>query len=169
MTGATLTGDAELEQAFKELPDRVQRKHLRHGVRRAGSVIGRAAKAHAPRETGLLARSIGQRAFTHRDKKGIGTRIGPRKGFGRMVRVNKRGDLKALSKGKMAEAQAAGEQLEYRDPAKYAHIVELGRRGGKPFLTPALEESKGAALATIAASVREGIDTEAPKFMPKGK
>ena len=163
-TGMTLTGDAALDVAFRELPERIQRKHLRRGVRRAGTAISRAAKVAAPIESGLLKKSIGQRVFTHRDKLGVGTRIGPRKGWRRAVYLNKKGALKAYSKRKQAEAVAAGAKLEYRDPARYGHLVELGLNG-QPFMTPAFEGNKGAALGHVAESLREGLVKEAPAFL----
>jgi HK97 gp10 family phage protein len=67
-----------------------------------------AARALVAVESKTLRRSLGAKTVKYRGRGIAVTVVGPRKGFGRMVTI----------KGKS----------EYRDPIKYAHLVEFGHR-----------------------------------------
>ena len=123
----TLIGDKELMAKFATLPDKLQRKALRRGVSKAARVTTKAAKAEAPSETKAMAKAVGYRIYTFRDKSGVGAVIGVKKDakgkparFKRGVVRARRGGFRLARKGEQAEA--------WRNPEKYLHLVLFGHR-----------------------------------------
>lgn len=57
-----LTGNRRLDRLFQTLPVKVQKKVLRKPLREAAKVIQKQAKRNAPKDTGLLRRSLRVRA-----------------------------------------------------------------------------------------------------------
>lgn len=95
-----------------------QRRMIRPAVTKGARIISRATKREAPKESGLLKKSIGTKVKTYKSGVVVGI-IGPRKGFRRPVivsRATKKGERKGT----------AGVRVVYRDPAKYAHLVHGG-------------------------------------------
>lgn len=124
---------------------------LRKAVNAATGPLLKSAKAMCPvsedppLKKGLLRKSLG-RKLSYNKRSGVVTGlVGPRRGFKVQVGVRKKG-------------KRPGSPI-YQDPVRYAHLVELGTRraGPKPFLRPAWDGGKAAALATVAASIRDGI------------
>jgi len=150
-----LFGDKELQKRLEQLAPKLEKKALRRGVTKGMRQVAKLAKSNAPRETGTLKRSIGQKIKTVRGSVyGI---VGPRKGFKTAVTVSKRGKKKRLTKS--AEAKG-GTATEYRDPIRYAHLVEFGSRSksGRPFLRPAFDASVDSVLGTIKSELRSEVN-----------
>jgi HK97 gp10 family phage protein len=133
---AEIEGVTQTLNAFALLGNRIRKKGVRRAVTKTSRSISKIAKSNAPRETGLLKKSIGQKVKTYPSGNVVGI-IGPRYGFRRAVKVkiSKRGK-RSLRLGKKGE-----EGKRYRNPVNYAHLVELGtkRSRAKPFLKPARE------------------------------
>ncbi len=128
-------GSEELQAAFAELPRRLRQQGLRRAMMRAGRILARDAKALAPRETGLLRQSMGSRVYVTR-AGGYAAAVGPRVGFRRPVVKKMRGKNRGKFRKATKREVAAGGfgKGDYRDPAKYGHLVEKGYRlvrGGK--------------------------------------
>lgn len=117
--------------------------------------------------------------------------IGPKRKSGRMMRVNRKGKLqgfgaaqkelvaerKRLAKdGKLSplkrELVAKKAVLKkhadaiYRNPSRYAHLVEKGHGGPRPakaypFLSTAVAQTKGAVIAKVSEKLAAGIQQEA--------
>lgn len=109
----TLEGGQELRALFAELPKRVVNKCLRRAVQVASGPILKSAKAKAPRESGLLKRSLVRKM---KSRKGVHTAtVGAKKGFSGTYRGKK------------------------RVPSRYLHLVSKGTRphnvAGKKGLT----------------------------------
>jgi len=156
-----LTGDKAVLRALRDLPERPARRVLRSALAAGGRVMAKAARAKCPTETGTLKKSIGQRVWTSKDKRGVGVTVGPRKGFRRPVsRVG--GKLKAGKRG------AAG--AKQRDPVKYAHLVEFGteRAPAKAFMRPAFDTTRSGVKSATMTKVAAGIEREAAKLAAKG-
>jgi HK97 gp10 family phage protein len=139
--GVLLEGDVRLRRKLERLETKSQKKIVRPAVNAALTPINKAAKRKASVETGLLKKSIGKKVKTYRSGTVWGG-VGPRTGF----------------KTQMEDGR-------FRNPVKYAHLVELGTRHSpaRPFLRPALDEQRPHALAVLAAKVRAGIEKEARK------
>jgi len=135
-----LVGDVALMYRFKQLPPKLQKKHGRRGVAKAARRVVKAAKARCPKRTGQLKKSLGYRPRTY--KAGVFAIVGPRKGFASEVNGRR------------------------HDPAKIAHLVELGHGGphaaeAKPFLRPAMDETVQSNIQLIADELRKGLEQEA--------
>jgi len=150
----SLRGEKELLRLLRGLPPKLQRKALRRGVTKSSRVIARAAKdrlvALKAVETGLLKKSLGVRVYTLKDLTGVGSVIGPRKGFKRSVAVTG----KRVKRLRAAKKGVEGDK--YRDPARYAHWVELGtvHSAPRPFLRSALMANRDMTIGTIRTEVR---------------
>lgn len=98
-------------QAIKALANRlaqvdrkIARKALQDGINEATKDVLASAKSLVPRRSGQLRKSLGRKVKSYRGGAVVVGIVGPRKGF----RVEYRGKM--------------------IDPAKYAHLVEYGRR-----------------------------------------
>lgn len=110
---------------FRGMPPAMQNRILRPTMRKVGPVLVKAAKREASkrRETGLLAKSMGYRVHTHRNKGGVWVEAKPRKGMGKFVSVHK---TKRTSKVRVNRSKTSGQRASksvYRDPARYGHLI----------------------------------------------
>lgn len=144
--GAQLEGFAELERGLKSLGQRVQRRVMRSAVNASATPVLKAARAKAPKQSGLLKRSLGRKVVTNTKRQSVTAIIGPRK------------KVQGEHKGKP------------RKPSRYAHLAEKGHIDahgnyipGQPFLNPAMAEQEGAALNTLKQKLGAGIAKEAAK------
>lgn len=119
----------KLDGVKNALRNRILRAAVGDGMK----VVLDAAKAGAPRDSGLLRRSLGRRVKVYRNSGVVVGIVGPRTGFKEAV-ATKRG------------------RTVTRNATKYAHLVELGTRrmAARPFLGPAWGSSARAAAAAIA-------------------
>lgn len=106
----SMVGDVELKRKLDELPDRVFRKVIKKASNRAMSPVLKTAKARAPKETGLLRKSLGKKSKVYKRAGVQVTLVGPRTGFREEVMVE----------------GPDGLMKDTRDPVKYAHLVEFG-------------------------------------------
>lgn len=140
-----MSGEKKLNRKLSRLKEAVKRRVLRKAVTAASKPVLKAAKTKAPKQTGLLRKSLGRRTKTYR-KSGVAVAVvGPREGFSKEVVVN----------GKS----------EFRNPVKYAHLVELGtiKNVAQPFLRPALDSTKVEATQAMAQAIEAGIEKELSK------
>src|SRR5262245_10096903 len=109
-----LQGGAMLRRKLGNLKRSAANRIWRKGMGKALTPILRSARGRAPvGENRLLARSLGQKVKTYKGGVGAVGLVGPRRGFGRVIR---------------------GKRV---NPSRYAHIVE--RR--EPYLGPAAREN----------------------------
>jgi HK97 gp10 family phage protein len=112
-------------------------------VAKGGQILAKAAKAGAPKETGLLKKSIGSKVKVYPSGVAVAI-VGPRQGFKAEVtrEKNRRFPWTGTS-----------------NPTRYAHLVELGTRQApaKPFLKPALAGQQAAIREAMAKAVREAL------------
>lgn len=113
-------------RALDKIEPKMRRRVLVKALSKAGGVFKTAAQRMAPRETGLLSKSLGvKRAKSARG--GVQYRVQPRKNFRRVVTIDKRGRLKALGTRASKTRIAAGiSKRRIRNPQRYGHLVELG-------------------------------------------
>lgn len=142
MLGVTLriTGDAEIVNTLKTLRRSAQMKILRPAFRAGARVVARDAKRRVPKRTGYLKKAI----------KPISARMDA----SALVVMNKR----IANPNEMRAVKGLTQRRPYR-PAYIARIVERGSAkrniAAQPFLEPALESKREAALNKIAAEIRK--------------
>lgn len=149
-----------LARKLNEFDRRASRKAIRKGVNEATKFVAADAKANVPKRTGLLKKSIGRQVRSYRGGTVVSGIVGPRSGF-----------ATTLKNGKKV------------NPAKYAHLVEFGRRAVKvkkaliladrfakqvfgeevgavapqPFLRPAWDKNEARAVDELAKALNEAI------------
>lgn len=160
-----VAGVSDCLRAFSELPQAVQNRQMRIGLNAAAGVIRDAAKSNAPRETGLLRRSLKikvrvpnasyNRAHHGRPAYAV---IGPARrviGLATTAGGKTRGGIKRAIK-----AQSGVGTVRIRRPSRYAHLVEKGTRRGvtpKRFLARAVSNQGEAAKAKMLNKIRDGV------------
>lgn len=119
---ARLDGTASLKAVLNVLGPKVYRPAARKGVRQAGQIVAKAAKANVPNRTNTLRKAIGFKVKSTKGRTGYMSIIGPRK------------DAKGTwtggtgkTKTKFRRWKKVAGKRRYLDPAKYAHLVEGGR------------------------------------------
>lgn len=174
-SGLTITVDRntqrDVARALAGVKLGVQNRVVKAAMAKAARAAAKASKRLAPvGDSGRLKRSIGVR-FKSRPKSGRWEyKTGPRRGF----------------------AGSAGGRK--RDPVRYAHLAEFGRKAvvptkkkalflkplgvvrkragaaaGRPFVTPVWEGLRLTAPRRIAADVKAGVAREAAKYKARGK
>lgn len=140
-----LKGFKELAAAMRELPERVAKNALRSAVGAGAAEIRKEAKLHAPVDSGRLKTSIYQKQI--REPSGqykqvffVGARNGPKR---------KKGGTK-----------------DYSQSAWYWRFVEFGtaKMAASPFLRPAFESKKEAAIDAIGKKLDERIQKHATEL-----
>lgn len=118
--GHQIVGEKALMKRLNALSSQGKRNRIaRPAIREASGEIRKKAKANAPKETGLLKKSI--KNVVRTGKTGVYAVIGPANGFKQEV----------VRDGRTVMS----------DPAKYAHLVEYGttHSAAKPYLRPAYD------------------------------
>ncbi len=169
--GMTLFGDKALERKLKQLPDDIFRKTTRKAAAMSMTPVAKEARqrARAVADTGTLARSIGKRTKTYRRSGVVVTIVGPRKGFRELVGTRLNPFTRAFRTGEAT-------RKVFRDPLKYAHLVEFMVRphtirkalgfmtvrhpgfAGRPFMRPSLDNNKGRVLSIFKTQIRAGLE-----------
>jgi hypothetical protein len=152
---ARVHGVKEIEAAFKNLDAKLKGQTLRKAIAEGKKVYLNALKAAAPKETGLLRKSLGTRAKTY--KKGLiaSQTIGPRSGF-RQEMVVKIKD----KKGKWV-----GSKKQMRDPRRYAHILEKRN----PWIRPVFEAYTGQVISVVSGKLKMELELAIKASSTAGK
>ncbi len=134
-----LEGIPKAIQDAANLERRIKRGGLRMALTKATADIVKRAKALAPRESGMLRKSIKRKIKTNTRRDTVTVIIGSDK------------SVHGTYKG------------QERKPARYMHLVELGHGGPhpaapRPFLRPAYEGNKSAMQAKFKAELKRSIE-----------
>lgn len=163
-----IRGARRVQRALAKVPKKLQRRTLRNALAAGGGVIKRATQARAPKETGLMRRSLRVKPVKVSFAKGVlAYRVGP-KSDKRAIARTKTGKLRAAGKKRVSEEQAAGRRVRYRDPARYAALVELGhklrRKGrtygrvrGSHFMRGAFRSNRRQAMTAVIRKIKQAI------------
>lgn len=183
-----LVGVRELQQALRDVPAAVQRKHLRIGLSKGGGMLRNSAASFSAVETGLLKKSLRVKVSFPRDRGPFAV-VGPARNAGRMMRRTASGRIRGHAKAqrafletvKLASGAGAGgrearraakaftgqtfSDATFRNPSRYAHLVEKGTRRMKarPFLGMAVRITGPAAQQAVIQKTQEGLRQEAAK------
>jgi HK97 gp10 family phage protein len=168
-----IKGMEKLIKKMGHLQNRVQSRILRKAIRHAEKPVRTMARRLAPKESGLLKKSIGAKIKVQMSKRIAYAVVGPRKGQGKEVAITDKGKVYLDTTEKQRKRNAGRNivKTEFRDPAKYAHIVERGSAshgkhpgtGAVPFLRKAFEANKRRVLGIIRDTIREELKREAAK------
>ena len=159
--------------AFKQLPIRMQFKHIRIAMNAAAGVIRDKAKQLVPEETRLLKRSLAikvkipnasyNQEHWGRPEYAV---IGPsRRAISELIQgVTKTGRL--TSKRRISTSGKQSGEGGIKRASRYAHLVEHGHGGvrparAQPFLGPAVRIAGTQAQQKALAKIFEGITKEA--------
>lgn len=137
-------GFREIGRALKEVEAKVGKRIIKKGVTKGIQVYAKALKPAAPKETGLLRKSIGQKVKAYRNGGRVFGVAGPRTGFRRQVTV----------KIKNKKGRTVGKRQEIRDPNKYARITEKRR----PWMRPTFHSQAQAVEQTALSTMRAECD-----------
>jgi HK97 gp10 family phage protein len=137
-----LTGFKELADALKQLPQRVARKHLRGSTAKGATVIRKAARDLAPVDTGEMRKDIQikreRTSGDHVASYSVYTRGGKR-------------------------SRLAGKARNVDKDSFYWKFVEFGtaKMAAQPFMRPAFEANKEAAVDALGEELDKRIQKEA--------
>ena len=144
--GFILTGHKALERKLRRLGERVHRRLLKQAVNAAATPTVKAARRKAPKQSGLLKRSLGKKVVTNKKRMSATAVIGPRR--------QTQGEYKGRT----------------RKPSRYSHLSEKGfiNRHGvfvppKPWLHPAMAETQGQAVSVMQQKLAAGVAKEAAR------
>ena len=142
----SITGLKELQKALAELPQGIARNVLRGAVNAGATVIKTEAKARAPALTGVLKRALYQKQIREKSNLLLQTFfVGVRQG--KSSKKTKKGVIDAF----------------------YARFVEFGtsKMPARPFMRPAFESKKEAAVQAIKDYLTTRIPNEIEKASQK--
>ncbi|MEN6633476.1 MAG: HK97 gp10 family phage protein [Candidatus Polarisedimenticolia bacterium] len=130
------TGQAALMRELGAFSRAIQDRVLAPVVKEAGKLIASAASALVPVRSGLLKRSIGVskiHTYRHAGSDTLFIAAGPRRGFRRALKFNRKGRIAGFFGAKKSAGMATG---QVANPVRYAHLVERGHaiashRGGR--------------------------------------
>jgi len=153
-----------LERAMNALPDKVFDKVVKSAANAAMTPVLKAARAKCPVETKQLKASLGKKRKVYKRNGVVVVLIGPRDGYkdpetGR----NPVNYAHLVEFGTAPHLIPAGEGLKI-GPAVVRGTVEHPGAPAKPFLRPALDESKQKVLAAYRKKVLQGIERETAKL-----
>lgn len=133
------------------------RKVIRPAITKAGRLIAKTAKRLAPKETGLLRKSIASKVKTYKSGSVVAI-IGPRIGFKREVTLKR--VFRIINGRTVFFAKPKPEYLKMmRNPIPYAHLVEYGtsKTAAKPFMRPAWDQNKEQIKSLLQREIWNGI------------
>jgi HK97 gp10 family phage protein len=169
-------GVPELIKALREADKKIAKRAMNKSVREATKPILKDAKAGVAVDTKTLKKALGTKVKVYKGGAGAVGLVG--------IRKDKKG--KPVKHKRKVGTNSKGEDV-YRDPVKYAHMVEFGtkphtvakgdmlaRKGRKhrerqigkkhpgakpqPFLRPALDKNKGQVKATMVRVLKTALD-----------
>lgn len=151
-----ISGLKELQAALKELPDRIAKNVLRGSVAAGAAIIRNEARQRAPVYTGEVAAG--------HPPPGTLKRSIVQKQIKELSNATKQTFFVTVRRGK--EYQKQGKKGNLSQDAYYASWVEFGnsRMSARPYLRPAFEAKKEAAIEAIRAYLEKRIPEEAAKL-----
>lgn len=155
----SVTGSEQVIRNVLALPKRIRRRAFRVALDAAGGEIKREVQKRAPVETGLLKRSMGVKTVVPDNERTAWTKVGPRRGFKAPLGRTKRGKLKAVSTKLQALLPTSANAI-YRNPTRYAHLVEHGTKRGvraRRFMKLSAQLRYPAAVAKINSKLRSAV------------
>jgi HK97 gp10 family phage protein len=171
---------ADLVKTLMELDKKVARKALRKGLQEGAKLVLKDARSFVPTETKSLKKALGTKLKSFKSGAVIVALVGPRK--------DAKGKPAKYRRRVLVKTKGGGQREMWRNPVKYAHLVEFGtrphalvkgarliRKNGKggthqrgvlhpgakpsPFLRPALDKNKSWAKQAIINMLKIALDS----------
>ncbi len=128
-------GVQDVLDAFKDLPRAVRGRHMRIGLNAAAGVIRDMAVTFAPRQTGLLRKSLKVKVrvpetsynAAHHSRPAYAV-VGASRKVVALTQTSKAG-LKLITLKKLSKKGFRGNLIQKRRPSRYSHLVERGTKG----------------------------------------
>ncbi len=168
--GVRLSGFKELDRALSKLPEELAKTAEAAALREGMKPVKREVTARAPtgkgKEAGLLKRSIGLNVRKNKrgsaEKGRYTARVGPRTGFKIAVGTA----IAKVTKGKRRKGQP---YTVYKDPTKYAHLVELGtsHSAADPFIRSGTAAAEPEVLNGLVRGYEKGLSKAVDKLRKK--
>jgi hypothetical protein len=147
-----IKGVEELSKLLSQLPYEMREKHVRAAMVEASQYTVMAIKGRVPKDTGTLYASIQASRVKYYPSSGVlFCAIEPKSGFSRSFSAmpSSSGKTRRLSK-KKATATAGAVK---RNPRKYLHIIESGRKAVVPVTAKALHPAMSSRFFARASAV----------------
>lgn len=136
-----IDGLQDVMKRLRAVDSKVQKKILRKALGKGSKIVLAEEKAQAPRETGLLRKSLGRKTKVYRHSGVVVVIVGPRTGM--------KQDVRRHGRNKLRPARAA-------DPTKYAHLAGPGRR--QVFMTQAAARTLDRVRSVVIEAILQGIE-----------
>lgn len=136
---------------MKEVDGLLKNKVLRIAMNKASAVVKAAVGAKAPVRHGFLKKSIRIKIRQYKASQVWASVVGPKSDFKK-------------NKGKVKRGPKKGIAIAHR-PSNYARLVEQGTKRSKarPFLKPALDQTRNQFQQVLIASIKEQVAQLLPK------
>lgn len=146
----TVTGLQELQRKLEELPRDVARRVLREPMTNAANLVKEAMVNLAPKDSGFLAEHFNAKFRIKRGELAGTAFIGP---AGHVYYPGRGSKERGTSTGKNPKRGGLVPVVSI------ARFLEFGtsKMAAKPFMRPAFESTKGAAIDVITQGVREAL------------
>ena len=165
-----LSGFMELDKALQRLPDELSLVAEANALREGAKPIKREVTARAPtgdrEHPGLLKESIGLTVRKTKRKtisaNRYTARVGPRTGFKKSLGTR----IAKVTKGKRKKGQP---YEAFKDPVKYAHLVELGtsHSAADPFIRTGTAAAEPEVINGLVKGYSKGLDKAVAKLRKK--
>jgi len=163
-------GDVQVIQNLRRLESKIERKIVRKAIAKGLKPIVKLAKQNAREKTGLLRSAIKSKVTKMvSGKVYVDPMVFAVKNSntgGKFKEVKIRGPMRGMKYRDLIKGlEKHGGATEVIKPAKYAHLLEFGTKHARarPFMRPALQQSRASALSEIENEARKGIAEEANK------
>lgn len=154
---AQLSGLEDVKRRLESIHTAMRKQILRKATTAGGQILAKEVKQRAPKETGLLRKSIGYKVRSYNGGERFLAVVGPRSMKEAVVSL---GGVTALARSKKGKAlAAAGGEQGYRNSVRYAHLQELGWSGGaaQPFMRPAISAAHDRIVEAMRVIIEAGI------------
>jgi hypothetical protein len=183
-------GVKDVVLALTKFKESVANRVLKGATTKAARPILKEAKAQAPKESGLLRKSLGVKVVVYPKTSVTIALIGVRKGFRQEVTARRKLSGRLLAE--TGKKRATAKRTMLRNPEKYLHLILLGRKpsrakgkrvlasGGliwgtsvaaakpNPFLKRAFAAKANEARAALRGHIEAGIQKEAARLAKRG-
>jgi HK97 gp10 family phage protein len=155
MISVDLKGLAELERKLTQLAEKLQVKAQRQATNAGAQIIKKAARSRVSVDTGLLRKNIVVGRSRRNSAKG-------RESYNIFLKREKR--IYANTRANRRRNRV-GRKYEVDGPAFYGKFIEMGtsKMVAKPFMRPAFESSKQAAVDAVRNKLADFIRKEGGK------